>query len=152
MCFVKHGCLPTATNSKSMLNVKIWQNLKVPHFDPALTQRHVMSGKCEQPNDELTVLVSLLYDHQNFKYWIFYVSGTELRTNVWRNRRTDGWTDDPIHRCPGGPFRPLKTFGRTTVRREIWLLCNNRSRYRSVCSILCLSLISYTQCRCVHPT
>ena len=76
----------------------------------------------------------------------------ELRTNVWTNRRTDGWTDNPITRCPGGPFRPLKTIGRMTVRREIWLLCNNRNRYRSVCSLLCLSLISYSQCCCVHPT
>ena len=111
-----------------------------------------MSGKCEQFKDELSVLVSLPYDHQNFKYCIFYVRWTELRTNVWTNRRTDGWKDNPITRCPGGPFRPLKTFGRTTVRREIWLLCNNRSRYRSVCSLLCLSLIFYTQCRCVQLT
>ena len=32
--------------------VKIWQNLKIPHFDP---QGQVMSEKCEQPFDERTV-------------------------------------------------------------------------------------------------
>ena len=35
--------------------VKIRQNLKISHFDPAHPQRQVMSEKCEQPLDELTV-------------------------------------------------------------------------------------------------
>ena len=35
--------------------VKIWQNLKISHFDPAHPQGQVMSEKCEQPLDELTV-------------------------------------------------------------------------------------------------
>ena len=35
--------------------VKIWQNLKISHFDPAQPQGQVMWEKCEQPLDELTV-------------------------------------------------------------------------------------------------
>ena len=46
--------------------VEIWQNLLVKHFDPAPLQGYVMSGKCEQPSDELTVQVWLLYDHPNY--------------------------------------------------------------------------------------
>ena len=46
-----------------------------------------MSVKCEQPLDELTVQVWLLYFHPNFKYCTLFASGTELRT------------DDPITRC-----------------------------------------------------
>ena len=47
--------------------VKIWQkSLKSYIFTP--TQGHVMSVKCGEPIDELTVQVWLLYDHPNFKY------------------------------------------------------------------------------------
>ena len=35
--------------------VKIWHNLKIPHFDRAHLHGQVMSEKCEQPFDELTV-------------------------------------------------------------------------------------------------
>ena len=35
--------------------IKIWQNLKISHFDPAHPQGQVMSEKSEQPLDELTV-------------------------------------------------------------------------------------------------
>ena len=48
-----------------------------------------MSVKCEEPLDELTVQVWLLYLHPNFNYWTLLISGTELRTD----RRTDGQTD-----------------------------------------------------------
>ena len=41
--------------------------------------------KCEEPLDELTVQVWLLYDHPNFKYW-----------DGITDRQTDGRTDDPI--------------------------------------------------------
>ena len=61
-----------------------------------LPQGHVMSMKCEQPLDELTVQVWLLYDYLNFKYCTLNVSGTELRTDKW----TDGQTDDPNTQCP----------------------------------------------------
>ena len=57
------------TDAPNGNKVKIWQNLEVPHFDPAPPQGHMMSGECEQPLDELTVQVWLLYDHPNFKYW-----------------------------------------------------------------------------------
>ena len=59
------------------------------HFDPGSPQRHLMSVRCEEPIDELTVLVLLLYHHQNFKYCTLFVSGTELRTD----KRTDGRSD-----------------------------------------------------------
>ena len=52
-----------------------------------------MSVKCEEPIDELTVQVWLLYDHQNFKYCTLFVSGTELRTDGQTDRQTDGRTD-----------------------------------------------------------
>ena len=46
-----------------------------------------MSLKCEQPLNELTVQVWLLYDHPNFKYCTLFVSGTELRSNGQTNGR-----------------------------------------------------------------
>ena len=57
----------------------------------------VMSVKCEEPIDELTVQVLLLYHHPNFKYCTLLVSGTELRS--------DRQTNDPITRCPRRTFR-----------------------------------------------
>ena len=56
-------------------------------------QGHVMSVKCEEPIDELTVKVWLLYHHPNFKYCTLFVSGTELRTDRQTNKRTDGRSD-----------------------------------------------------------
>ena len=72
-----------------------------------------MSGKCEQPLDELTVLVWLLYDHPNFIYCTLFISGTELRTD----RRTDRRTDDPNTRCPRRTFqgRGIKRWFTTNV-------------------------------------
>ena len=60
-----------------------------------------MSVKCEEPLDELTVLVWLLYDHPNFKYCTLFISGTELRMDG----RKDGQTIQTLD-APGGPFRP----------------------------------------------
>ena len=75
--------------------VKIWQKslsyiLTSPH-----TKRHVMSVKCEEPLDELTVpfWLPLLYLHPNFNYLNLFVSGTELRTDGRTDRRTNGRTD-----------------------------------------------------------
>ena len=82
--FVKHGC-PRRQQSRNMAKSQI---LTLPH-----PQGRVMSVRCEQPLDELTVQVWLLYDHPNFKYCTLYISGTELRTNGQTNGRTDGWTD-----------------------------------------------------------
>ena len=72
--------------------VKIWQNFLSQILTPPLPKRHVISGKCEQPLDELTVQICLLYDHPNFRYCTLSVSGMELQT--------DSLTDDPITRCP----------------------------------------------------
>ena len=54
-------------------------------------QGHVMSLKCEQPLDEVTVQVWLLYDHPNFKYCTLLINGTELWTDKQTDRQTDGW-------------------------------------------------------------
>ena len=70
---MKHGCPPAATKSKYG-KISKSQILTQPH-----PQGHVMSVKCEQPLDELTVQVRLLYDHPIFKYCTLNVSGTELR-------------------------------------------------------------------------
>ena len=56
-----------------------------------------MSMKCEQPLNELTVQVLLLYDQPNFKYCTLNVSRTELRT--------DGQKDDPNTRCSRRTFQ-----------------------------------------------
>ena len=48
--FLKHGC-PQATKSQSLS----------PTFNPTPTKGHVMSVKCEQSLDELTVHVLLMY-------------------------------------------------------------------------------------------
>ena len=53
-----------------------------------------MSVKSEEPLDELTVQVWLLYLHPNFNYWTLFLSRTELRTD----RQTDRRTDEPITR------------------------------------------------------
>ena len=101
--FVKHGC-PRRQQSQNMAKISKSYILTPPH-----PQGQVMSVKCEEPIDELTVQVWLLYDHQNFNYCTLFVSGTELRTDRRTDRRTDGQTDRQTIRlldAPGGPFRP----------------------------------------------
>ena len=73
--FVKHGC-PWRQQSQNMAKISKSYILTQPH-----PQGQVMSVKCEEPIDELTVQVWLLYDHPNFKYCTLFVSGTELRTD-----------------------------------------------------------------------
>ena len=90
---------PAATKSKCG-KISESYNLTLP--DP---QGHGMSVKCEEPIDELTVQVWLLYDHPNFKYCTLFVSGTELRTNGQTDGRTDRRTIQTLD-APGGPFRP----------------------------------------------
>ena len=85
---VKHGC-PRRQQS---------QNLEVLHFDPAPTPRAWdVAVKCEEPIDELTVQVWLLYDHPNFEYCTLFVSETEYR----KDRRTIRLLD-----APGRLFKP----------------------------------------------
>ena len=88
---MKHGC-PRRQQCQNMAKISKSYILTPP--DP---QGHGMSVKCEEPIDELTVQVWLLYHHPNFKYCTLFVSGTELRTD----RRTIRLLD-----APGGPFRP----------------------------------------------
>ena len=72
---------------------------------PPHSEGHVMSVKCEEPIDELTVQVWLLHYHPNFKYCTLFVSGTELRTDGQTNKQTNGRTIQLLD-APGGPFRP----------------------------------------------
>ena len=81
--FVKHGCL-RRQQSQTMAKISKSYILTPPHL-----QGHVMSVKCEQPLDELTVQVWLLYDHPNFEYCTLFIRGTELQTD----RRMDGRMD-----------------------------------------------------------
>ena len=101
--FVKHGC-PRRQQSQTMAKISKSYILTPPH-----PQGHVMSVKCEQALDELTVQVWLLYDHQNFKYCTLILSGTELRTDrrtdKQTDRQTDRRTDDPNTRCPRRTFQ-----------------------------------------------
>ena len=97
---------PAATKSKYG-KISKSQILTTPH-----PQGHVMSVRCEQPLDELTVQVWLLYDHPSFKYCTLYISGTELRTN--------GQTEDPNTRCPrrtfqAGGIKSMRVSGFPTV-------------------------------------
>ena len=88
--FVKHGC-PWRQQSQTMAKIS-----KSYILTPPQPQGHVMLVKCEQPLDELTVQVWLLYNHQNLILH-FFISGTELRT--------DGQKDDPNTRCPRRTFQ-----------------------------------------------
>ena len=90
--FVKHGC-PRGQQRQNMAKISKSYILTPP-------QGQVMSEKCEEHVDELTVQVWLLYHHPNFKYCTLFVSGTELQTNGQTNRQTNEQMDDPITRCP----------------------------------------------------
>ena len=104
---MKHGC-PRRQQSQTMAKIS-----KSYILTPPTPQGHEMSVKCEEPVDELTVQVWLLYDYLNFKYCTLSISGTELRTDRRTdgrtNRRTDGQTDgrtdDPNTRCPRRTFQ-----------------------------------------------
>ena len=97
--FVKHGC-PRWQQSHNMAKISKSYIFTQPH-----SQGHVMSVKCEEPIDELTVQIRLLYHHSNLKYCTLFVSGTELRSDGQTNRQTDRQTDDPISRCPRRTFQ-----------------------------------------------
>ena len=75
---------PAATKSKYGKKISKYYILTPPH-----PQGRVMSVKCEEPIDELTVQVWLLYQHPNFKYLKYPVSGTELRTDGQTDGRSD---------------------------------------------------------------
>ena len=72
--------------------VKYGKIYKSHILTPPHPQGHVISVRCEQPLDELTVQVWLLYHHPNFNYCTFYISGTELRTDGQTDKQTDRWT------------------------------------------------------------
>ena len=67
------------TDTPCSNKVKIWHKSLSPTFWLAPPQGHMMSMKFEEPIDELTVQVWLLY-HPNFKYCTFFVSRTDRRT------------------------------------------------------------------------
>ena len=68
---------PVATKPKSDKIFKSFTLAPIPHP----LKGHVMSVKCEQCLDELTVQVWLLYHHPSLKYCTLYVGGTELQTD-----------------------------------------------------------------------
>ena len=76
-----------APGSNKVKYGKISKSYILTQPDP---QGHVMSVKCEEPIDELTLQVWWLYHHPNFKYCTLLVSGTELRTDKWTDGQMDG--------------------------------------------------------------
>ena len=76
--------MPPAATNQNMAKIFKSYILTPPH-----PQGHMMSVKFEQPLDELTVQVWLLYHHQNLK------------------KRNYGQTDDPITRCPQQTFHAI---------------------------------------------
>ena len=92
-------------------------------------QGHVMSVKCEQPLDELTVQVWLLYDHPNFKYCTLFISKTELQTD----KLTDGQTIQTLDAPPADlSGRGHKNYG--TKWKVLWQGIH-------ICNIKALSLL-----------
>ena len=91
--------LPVTIKSKSCKMSK--SNILIP----APSKVNLMSLKCEQPLDELTIQVWLLYDHLNHKNSTLCVSGTPLRTYRQTDGRTNGQTIRLLD-APGGYFRP----------------------------------------------
>ena len=101
--FVKHRC-PRRQQSWNMAKISKSYILTPPH-----PQGHVMPVKCDEPIDEPTVQVLLLYHHPNFKYCTLFVSGTELRTDKQTDKQTDRQTNRrtiQLLDAPRGPFRP----------------------------------------------
>ena len=96
---------PAATKSKYGKNQNMAKISKSYILTPPHPQGHVMSVKCEEPTDELTVQVWLLYHHPNFKYCTLFVSQTELRTYKRTDGQMNGQTDDLITRCPRRTFQ-----------------------------------------------
>ena len=75
-------------------------NLISPTFLAHLNQGHVIYVKCEQPLDEITVQVWLLYDYPNLKYC------TTLYVRGWNVRQTDRKMDGQMIQVldtPSGP-------------------------------------------------
>ena len=92
--------MPPAATKSNMAKISKFYILTPPR-----PQGHVMSVKCEQPLDELTVQVWLLYDHPNFKYCTLLVSGTELRTDKRTDRRTIRLLDAPRRTFQAGGIK-----------------------------------------------
>ena len=91
--FVKHGC-PWQQESQNMAKIFKSYILTLP-----LPQGHVISMKCEEPKDELTVQVWLLYHHLNIALF-----KRDRITKRQTNKRTDGWMIRFLY-APGGLFR-----------------------------------------------
>ena len=147
--------MPPAATKSNMAKIYKSYILTPPH-----PQGHVMSVKCEEPIDELTVQVWLLYHHPNFKYCTLLVSGTELRTDGRTDRQTDGQTDDPITRCPRRTFqaRGIKRIFKKNMNSPIDTIplayggicrvpsqgLNKVISFANILSVLC-TLVSYSR-------
>ena len=100
--FVKHGH-PQWQQSQNMAKIS-----KSYILTPPTPWGHVMSEKCEEPIDELTVQVWLLYHPPNFKYCTPFASGTEL----WTDGQTNGQTNRQIDRRSDYSMPPADLSGR----------------------------------------
>ena len=128
--FVKHRC-PRWQQSQNMVKIS-----KSYILTPLHSQGHVMSVNCEEPIDEPTVQVWLLYHHPNFKYCTLFESGTELRTD----KQTDKQTDDPITRCPRQTFQAGGIIN-SLIRRKNQSLWRDRKLYWSVLVYLLTNIL-----------
>ena len=132
--FVKHGC-PRRQQSQTMAKISE-SYILTPHHP----QGHVMSVKCEQPLDELTVQVCLLYDHPNFKYCTLFISGTELRTDGLMDRRMDdpssrgNKNDMSLPKRKGGEWLFWRNVSKWRTWRNIW--SHNRKCQTCVSDVL----------------
>ena len=77
--FLKHGC-PRRQQSPNMAKISKSYILTQPH-----PQGHVMSVKCEEPIDELTVQVSLPYHQAKKKLWVYcHPTDPNFLPRLWR--------------------------------------------------------------------
>ena len=100
---IRHVLILWKTDAPGGNKAEICQTSLTPIFWPRQPQGHVMSVKCDEPIDELTVQVWLLYHHPNLKYCTLFVSGTELRTDRRTDRQTDKQTDGRTIRLLDAP-------------------------------------------------
>ena len=108
--FVKHGC-PRRQPSQNMAKISKSYIMTPPH-----PLGHVISVKCEEPLNELTVKVWLLLDFVCKRDGI-----TDRQTDKRTNRQTDGQTIRLLD-APGGPF--IKTSLLSLAHTVIFILCS----------------------------
>ena len=120
MCNVRETWMPRRQRSQNL--AKSRSPTFLPHPIPG-AMPHVISVKCEQPLDELTVQVwFILYPYPNLKYCTWY------RWFGIMYRQMDARTDNWITRCQRGPFRPhyFEKFWSMLVLLLSWVMVNEK--------------------------